>query len=147
MTESINKRQRFDITNSDVTQRDCGQIFNTEEEASWESSQSREAQKMGRVEEDEKLRPQTMRTSSSVSSIETESSPDNEDRVSCKSKVEDFPSSVLLNPGIFSTKNLGFDNSDNMKKFLMQPLPKEAGTIQCYIKRNRKKNKLYPEYW
>jgi len=46
----------------------------------------------------------------------------------------------------FSLQDLDIDNPDKMKKFLMSPFPKEAGTLQCYIKRNRKKNKLYPEY-
>ena len=36
----------------------------------------------------------------------------------------------------------------NMKSFLMSPCPKRAGTVQCYIKRNKSgaTNKLYPCY-
>lgn len=52
------------------------------------------------------------------------------------------PSSVARPLRVFH----GFDLSD-MKKFLMSPIPKEAGVVQCYIKRNRTgMNKLYPIY-
>ena len=38
------------------------------------------------------------------------------------------------------------DFSD-MRQFLMQPTPKDAGVIQCYIKRNKGgTNKMFPEY-
>jgi len=52
------------------------------------------------------------------------------------------PSSVARPIRLFQ----GFDMSD-MKKFLMNPIPKDAGVVQCYIKRNRiGMNKLYPIY-
>lgn len=46
----------------------------------------------------------------------------------------------------FSMKDLDIDSPEKMRKFLMSPLPKKAGVLECYIKRNRRKNKLYPEY-
>ena len=46
----------------------------------------------------------------------------------------------------FSMKELQLNDSENMRQFLMSPTPRNAGTIQCYIKRDRKKSKLFPEY-
>ena len=38
-------------------------------------------------------------------------------------------------------------NDSNIKDFIMNPCPKRAGTIQCYIKRNKSGlSKLFPEY-
>jgi tubby-related protein 1 len=39
-------------------------------------------------------------------------------------------------------------NLSNMKRFLLTPLPRECGVVQCYIRRNKSGalNKLYPMY-
>uniref|UniRef100_A0A7S4S614 Tubby C-terminal domain-containing protein n=1 Tax=Ditylum brightwellii TaxID=49249 RepID=A0A7S4S614_9STRA len=47
----------------------------------------------------------------------------------------------------FSFDFLEHVSDEEMRKFLTKPCPKNAGTMQCYIKRNKgKKNKLFPEY-
>mmetsp|Transcript_55448 Transcript_55448/g.152789 ORF Transcript_55448/g.152789 Transcript_55448/m.152789 type:complete len:325 (+) Transcript_55448:692-1666(+) len=47
----------------------------------------------------------------------------------------------------FSFASLNLDNPQNMRRFLMTPSPKGAGTIQCYIKRNKSgMKKMFPEY-
>jgi len=38
-------------------------------------------------------------------------------------------------------------NDSNIKSFIMEPCPRKAGAVQCYIKRNKSGlNKLFPEY-
>jgi len=38
-------------------------------------------------------------------------------------------------------------NMTNMREFLTSPLPKNNGTLQCYIRRNKSgTNKLFPIY-
>lgn len=72
----------------------------------------------------------------------------NKKKIDCRGKRDEDtslmtpPSSVARPLHIFQ----GFDLTD-MKKFLMSPIPKDAGVVQCYIKRNRiGMNKLYPIY-
>jgi tubby-related protein 1 len=44
------------------------------------------------------------------------------------------------------TAQIDWDDVSQIKKFLMEPVPKEAGIIQCYIKRNKKQSRFFPEY-
>ena len=48
----------------------------------------------------------------------------------------------------FDIASLGLDDSARMREFLTSPCPKEAGTIQCYIRRHKvgAKKSLFPEY-
>ena len=48
----------------------------------------------------------------------------------------------------FDIASLGLDDSARMREFLTSPSPKEAGTIQCYIRRHKAgaKKSLFPEY-
>jgi tubby-related protein 1 len=48
----------------------------------------------------------------------------------------------------FDIARLGLDDSARMREFLTSPCPKEAGTIQCYIRRHKAgaKKSLFPEY-
>jgi len=41
---------------------------------------------------------------------------------------------------------IDWDNVKEVKKFLMEPVPKSVGILQCYMKRNKGKSKLHPEY-
>ena len=43
-------------------------------------------------------------------------------------------------------EQINWDDAGQVKKFLMEPLPKEAGMIKCYIKRNKKQSRFFPEY-
>lgn len=51
-------------------------------------------------------------------------------------------------PRQFDIASLGLDDSARMREFLTSPCPKEAGTIQCYIRRHKAgtKKSLFPEY-
>lgn len=47
----------------------------------------------------------------------------------------------------FCVRDLRLDDPESMKSFLLSPLSKCAGTLQCYIKRHKSgRNKLHPEY-
>jgi len=43
-------------------------------------------------------------------------------------------------------KQIDWNDVDQVKKLLMDPVPKETGMIKCYIKRNKKQSRFYPEY-
>lgn len=43
-------------------------------------------------------------------------------------------------------KQIDWNDVDQVKKLLMDPVAKEAGMIKCYIKRNKKLSRFYPEY-
>jgi len=47
----------------------------------------------------------------------------------------------------FDIRSLKLDDTSNLRNFLMNPTPKEAKTIQCYIKRDKSTfRKMFPEY-
>ena len=42
--------------------------------------------------------------------------------------------------------NIDWTNVEEMKRILLAPCPKHAGSIKCYIRRSKGKSKLFPEY-
>jgi tubby and related proteins len=47
----------------------------------------------------------------------------------------------------FDIRSLNLEDGRNLRNFLMAPAPKEAGVIQCYIKRDKSTfRKMFPEY-
>jgi hypothetical protein len=47
----------------------------------------------------------------------------------------------------FDIRSLKLDDTTNLRNFLMNPAPKEAGVVQCYIKRDKSTfRKMFPEY-
>lgn len=50
-------------------------------------------------------------------------------------------------PVLWDTSALKLHERKGMRKFLMSPVPREAGIVQCYIKRNKSgTRKMFPEY-
>ena len=51
-------------------------------------------------------------------------------------------------PSAFSIDGLGLDDSETMRTFLTSPCPKEAGTVECYVRRDKSgtKKSRFPEY-
>ena len=42
--------------------------------------------------------------------------------------------------------DINWDDKEEVRRTLMSPCPKDAGMIKCYIRRNKGKAKLFPEY-
>ena len=57
-------------------------------------------------------------------------------------KMEDISSNILSD----NFENVDWGNSAEVKKILMEPVPKEYGIVKCYVKRYRGKSRLCPEY-
>jgi hypothetical protein len=50
-------------------------------------------------------------------------------------------------PGAYLVRSPQPLDLSNMKSFLMNPVPKASGVVQCYIRRNKSgTNKLFPIY-
>ena len=58
------------------------------------------------------------------------------------------PTSSPTEADQFNIANLGLEDSARRREFLTSPCPKEAGIIQCYIRRHKAgaKKSLFPEY-
>jgi tubby-related protein 1 len=44
------------------------------------------------------------------------------------------------------SENINWDDVNEVKHFLLKPVPKTVGMVQCYIKRSKKNSRLFPEY-
>lgn len=44
------------------------------------------------------------------------------------------------------SEEVNWDDIKQVKEYLIKPVPKLAGMVQCYIRRSRKHSKLFPEY-
>ena len=104
-------------------------------------------------EKEKKSRSNIRRSLSTHSDRHSATSDDDDDTIeitseedSQKKHMKSKTSMVQISDSMFSIQTLGLDDFENMRKFLMSPLPRNAGTIHCYIRRNRRKTKLYPEY-
>jgi hypothetical protein len=59
---------------------------------------------------------------------------------------EPVPASANSPNRNWDVRQLTLDDTENLRNFLMQPAPREARVIQCYIKRSKSAmNRMYPE--
>jgi tubby-related protein 1 len=64
------------------------------------------------------------------------------DRLEDTDRMEDTSSNILIE----NFENVNWENTAEVKKILMEPVPKEYGIVKCYVKRYRGKSRLCPEY-